>query len=202
MSLEKSQGLCVCSKPTKKMEGRNRWLKTCGEDTCKRAVHLKTLSITDENGLTGFWRRGRNIAKGLTSECIAVRTERAKAKLSSLGEDGLTGYERRGNAISLAKGGSNELELRRYRRMVPHYTKKQDLSDLKGFDLLKSGHQIDHILSVVDGFKLKLSPKQVPHKANLQVLSRQDNRAKWPRSDQTAEQLLEKINDHSTLPFR
>lgn len=55
------------------------------------------------------------------------------------------------------------------------------------------GYEVDHIFSIIDGFKAGVDPRIVGHIANLQILTKKENRDKYMRSDQTLEQLLEKI---------
>jgi len=185
--------ICICSKPLKKVPSRNRWLKTCGDRTCSHRVQANAMMDISMNGISKAKLRAAKAVATLTAKDPEYFKKHAQRVLSTLGEAGREARGKQCSATKQAKGAVNQTELAKFRRSVAHYTRKQDLSHLPNFEKLKEGYQIDHILSVVDGFKAGLTPKQVAHKANLQVLSRQENRAKYTRSDMTPAELLEKI---------
>ena len=191
MTLLKTSGFCICSKPTKKMEGRRRWLKTCGDRKCSHALHVITMTTKDEDGLSKADLRSKKLVRTqLDKDPDAFKKIGLKA-VQTIGEEGI---KKRNDKISKAlRLTDDRTGLKRFRRSVVYHTKKQDLSDLENFSRLSQGFEIDHVLSVVDGFKAGLTPKQVAHKANLRIVSKAENRAKWMRSDMTAQQLLEKI---------
>lgn len=173
------------------MSGRKRWLKTCGESKCSHDLHVVSMTTKNENGISKADLRSKKlVATQLSKDPNIFKIKGLKA-MATLGEEGLIA---RGNKISKAlRKTEDRTGIKRFRRSVSHYTKKQDLSDLPNYEKLKDGHEIDHILSVIDGFNAGLSSKQVSHKANLQVLSRKANRDKYIRSDMTVNELLEKI---------
>lgn len=185
--------ICICSKSLKKVPGRNRWLKTCGDPVCSHRVQANTMMGVTEDGVSKAKLRAIKAMATLTERDPEYFKKHAQRILDTLGEAGREARGKRCSETKRARGAVNQTELAKFRRSVAHYTRKQDLSDLPGFEKLKEGYQIDHILSVVDGFKAGLTPKQVAHKVNLQVLSRQENRAKYTRSDMTPAELLEKI---------
>jgi hypothetical protein len=154
------------------------------------------MTTLNEDGVSKADLRSRKIHETLAAKDPDYKRKWSNKLLSTLGEDGLAA---RGKACSETRRRADQRALVRYRSSVSYYTRKQDLSVLENIHLLKDGYQIDHILSVVDGFLAGLPTKVVAHKANLQVLSRAANRAKYTRSDQTVEDLLGKINGRPTL---
>jgi hypothetical protein len=56
-------------------------------------------------------------------------------------------------------------------------------------------HQLDHILSKLDGFKLNLPPKLIAHPANLRMLTSTENKSKSSKSHYTKEELMHAIED-------
>ena len=163
-----------------------------------------TMEQVGPDGLTGFQRRGANTkAAKLASDPDYFKKWVQKA-MQTMGEDGLKargqainnslgpdGIKARNKSIAVAKCGVGK-PLQRYRRSVTYFTLKNDLSQLPNWK--KPGYQIDHIFSVLDGFKLGVDPRVVANIANLQILTRKENREKSNRSDQTLEQLMEKIS--------
>jgi hypothetical protein len=85
----------------------------------------------------------------------------------------------------------SEYEL--YRRAVWRFSNrayKQHLSEQK-----RDRHNhLDHILSIVEGFKNKVPAEIIGSIHNLQIINGQANRHKSYRSDITVEQLLERYN--------
>jgi hypothetical protein len=51
----------------------------------------------------------------------------------------------------------------------------------------------DHIYSVMDGFKNKISPEIISHPANCQLIRQKDNSSKYDKSEITIDKLNEKI---------
>lgn len=65
----------------------------------------------------------------------------------------------------------------------------------------KGSHQLDHILSKVDGFRQQVSADQLSHPVNLRMLSIRQNISKSSRSHVSKDELLESIRqfDLNTL---
>lgn len=185
-----------CDKPRKVVQrGRKMVMrKTCGNMSCAHAVQAASMMKTGEDGLSRAQKRAAKAVETLKSRDPDYFRKHAQRILTTLGEEGLALRGKQCSQTKQSRGAVNQSALAKYRRSVTHFTRKQDLSDLPNFEKLKQGYQIDHILSVVDGFKAQLNPKQVAHKANLQVISRAENRAKYTRSDMTVKELLEKIS--------
>jgi hypothetical protein len=68
-----------------------------------------------------------------------------------------------------------------YYREVRKITRKQDISTLNNYDKLRGlngttdAYQVDHIISVSEGFRLNLPPSQIGDITNLQIIPWQDN---------------------------
>lgn len=74
--------------------------------------------------------------------------------------------------------------------LIPNYDEsKRGLNSLT-----EDNYQVDHRLSIVQGFLDGITPEQMSHPANLRFIPWRDNLAKWHRSDLTKEELLEACN--------
>jgi hypothetical protein len=71
--------------------------------------------------------------------------------------------------------------------LIPNY----DPSIRGRCSLAEDNHQIDHILSITDGFKQGIAPEILGSIANLRFIPWQDNLSKWSDSHITAEELIE-----------
>ena len=84
----------------------------------------------------------------------------------------------------------------KYRREVWKYTNK-NAHLIPGYDQSKRGlcskgsnnYQIDHKLSITDGYLQNISPEIIAHPENLQFIPWQDNLLKWAKSSITKEEL-------------
>lgn len=63
----------------------------------------------------------------------------------------------------------------------------------QGYKLGKQTLHVDHIFSIFDGFKKKVSPKIMSHPCNLQILTAKQNSSKGFKSAITKEELLRRI---------
>ena len=104
----------------------------------------------------------------------------------------------------IAKGLTLDPALRapfdRYESTVDYYTIKtytKFKNEINPLNLTrgrtKGSHQLDHIVSKVDGFTWGLDPMLLTHPANLRMLTISENISKGATSHYTKEQLLEAI---------
>ena len=88
-------------------------------------------------------------------------------------------------------------EVVKYRRKVWALTNK-NVHLIQNYDASKRGlnsltednYQVDHRLSIIQGWIDGLTPEQVSHQANLRFIPWRENNAKWHRSDLTKDELL------------
>jgi hypothetical protein len=88
-------------------------------------------------------------------------------------------------------------EVQKYRREVWKLTNSV-VHLIPGFDATKRGRcsltednwQVDHKLSIIQGWLEGLTPEQMSHLANLQFIPWRDNLAKWHNSSIKKEELL------------
>ena len=67
-----------------------------------------------------------------------------------------------------------------------------------GYKLGPQTFHVDHIYSVLDGFKNEIAPAIISHPANLRILEAKKNTSKGPKSEITLQELLERTgNDNS-----
>lgn len=64
-----------------------------------------------------------------------------------------------------------------------------------GYEIGQKTFHVDHIVSVMDGFKNKISPLILSHPYNLRILEAKKNSSKGCKSEMTIEELLEKIKN-------
>jgi len=89
-------------------------------------------------------------------------------------------------------------EVVKYRRKVWALTNK-NVHLIPNYDASKRGlnsltednYQVDHRLSIIQGWIEGLTPEQVSHPANLRFIPWRENNAKWHRSDLTKDELLD-----------
>ncbi len=89
-------------------------------------------------------------------------------------------------------------EVVKYRRKVWALTNK-NVHLIQNYDASKRGlnsltednYQVDHRLSIIQGWIDGLTPEQVSHQANLRFIPWRENNAKWHRSDLTKDELLD-----------
>lgn len=80
-----------------------------------------------------------------------------------------------------------------YKQIVWKYSNRNYKTYLSDQKRDRQNH-LDHVLSIVDGFKNNIPPEIVGSIYNLRIISGQANRHKSHRSDITIEQLLERYN--------
>jgi hypothetical protein len=88
-------------------------------------------------------------------------------------------------------------EFEKYKRAVWRHTKKVE-SQIPGYDASKRGlckrgsdnHQVDHIMSITDGFKQSIAPQLIGSLANLQFIPWLDNLVKHSTSGISPEELI------------
>ena len=73
-------------------------------------------------------------------------------------------------------------DFRKYRNNVSYHTKKQPLHLLKNFNLRNKNYHIDHIISVYDGFRLKIPEKEIANISNLRIIEAKENLKKGKKS--------------------
>ena len=83
-----------------------------------------------------------------------------------------------------------------YKRAVWRYSNLTYKTYLSGQTRDRLNH-LDHILSIVDGFKNNIDPKILGSVHNLRIISGTANRIKSYKSDMTAEQLLNKWKENA-----
>lgn len=65
-----------------------------------------------------------------------------------------------------------------------------------GHQLGQQTFHVDHIYSIADGFRNKVSPLILSHPANLRILEAKKNSSKGPKSDITLDELLIRIKEY------
>ena len=73
------------------------------------------------------------------------------------------------------------------------YKKHKEIVNPENLPIGRCEYQIDHIYSIRHGFENSVAPEVIASVHNLRVLWHVDNKSKHIRSDQTLEQLMEKI---------
>lgn len=92
-------------------------------------------------------------------------------------------------------------EVKKYKREVWRLT-NQNVHLIENYDSSKRGRcsltednwQVDHKLSITQGWLDGLSPEQMSHPANLQFIPWRDNLSKWHRSSLEKDELISLIN--------
>lgn len=151
-----------------------------------------TLSTPDENGETGYDKKGK----------------KTKAThMSNVNAHGQNGYSQlaskaiiNGNNTKIEKGlimpVEQRSEFKRYSALVHYETKVGKKIVSEGFKLGLAGeegaHQVDHMYSVSSGFKNGLSPFLIGHINNLEVLEWKVNLSKHGSSSITIDELFER----------
>lgn len=152
----------------------------------------ETLSTPDENGVTGYDKKGK----------------KTKAThMSNVNAHGQNGYSQlaskaiiKGNATKITKGLIMPVEHRsafkRYSDLVHYETKVGKKIVSEGYKLGLAGedgaYQVDHMYSVSSGFKNGLSPFLIGHLNNLEVLEWEDNLTKHGSSSISIDELFER----------
>lgn len=84
-------------------------------------------------------------------------------------------------------------EFRKYGRSCRKLSQKWARDN--GHELGQKTFHVDHIYSIMDGFKNKVSPLIVSHPANLRILEAKKNSSKGAKSEITLAELLGKIDE-------
>lgn len=87
-----------------------------------------------------------------------------------------------------------------YKNQVYKYTRKQNIKLLKNSEKPRTllgnvdGYQLDHILSIKDGFLNNIPPYMVGDIKNLQIIKSTENRIKWYNSAISLDEFINKFN--------
>ncbi len=162
------------------------------------------LSMVGDDGLTGYARKG-------------LKTK--STHMSNIDEFGRNGYSQlaskaiiKGNTTKAAKGlildPSCRTEFYRYKSIVLYITEQFRHEITKGYKTGLAGtpgaYHIDHIFSIMQGYKDGVSPILVGSKTNLKMIPWKENISKHSASNMSLEELLEKSGytlDRSKLEF-
>lgn len=96
----------------------------------------------------------------------------------------------------------NKTEFEKYRSECKFHFNFKDYPEEFDFEKVKnifrpeknkSGYARDHMVSVFDGFKLKIDPKIISHPANCQIITYSENSKKHRGSNITLEELQKRI---------
>lgn len=154
----------------------------------------KTLSSIGESGLSGYKQKG--LKTRLTH-------------LTNIDEFGRNGYSQlaskaiiKGNLTKAGKGlildPSIRDEFYRYKSIVLYLTEKVRHKITEGYKTGLAGvpgaYHIDHIYSIMNGYKNQISPLVIGSPLNLQMIPWKENLSKHSKSLITIEQLLSKTN--------
>lgn len=154
----------------------------------------KTLSRIDESGLSGYKQKG--LKTRLTH-------------LSNIDEFGRNGYSQlaskaivKGNLTKAENGlildPSVRDEFYRYKSIVLYLTEKVRHQITKGYKTGLAGvpgaYHIDHIYSIMNGYKNQISPLVIGSPLNLQMIPWKENLSKHSKSLITIEELLLKTD--------
>lgn len=154
----------------------------------------KTLSSINESGFSGYKQKG-----------LKTRS----THLNNIDEFGRNGYSQlaskaivKGNLTKAEKGlildPSVRDEFYRYKSIVLYLTEKVRHQITKGYKTGLAGvpgaYHIDHIYSIMNGYKNHISPLVIGSLSNLQMIPWKENLSKHSKSSITIEQLLSKTN--------
>lgn len=162
------------------------------------------LSEVDEHGISGYKKKGQKTRA---------------THMSNIDEFGRNGYSQlaskaiiKGNTTKAAKGlildPSCRTEFYRYKSIVLYITEQFRHEITKGYKTGLAGtpgaYHIDHIFSIMQGYKDCVSPMLVGSKTNLKMIPWKENVSKHSASNMSLEELLEKSGytlDRSKLEF-
>lgn len=151
----------------------------------------KQLSEVDENGISGYKRKGQKTRA---------------THMSNIDEYGRNGYSQlatkaiiKGNLTKAEKGIILDPRLRdeyyRYKSVVLYLTNKERKNITEGYKTGLAGvpgaHHIDHNYSIMQGYKNFVSPFVIGHLKNLRMLPWKENITKHSKSDITLIELLD-----------
>jgi hypothetical protein len=154
----------------------------------------ETLSRIDKSGISGYKKKG-------------LKTR--NTHMNNLDEFGRNGYSQlaskaiiKGNLTKAEKGLILDPILRnefyRYKSIVLYVTEKSRKYVTEGYKTGLAGtpgaYHIDHIYSIMNGYKNNVSPLIIGGISNLQILPWKENLSKHSRSSMSIEKLLSKSN--------
>jgi hypothetical protein len=164
----------------------------------------KILKEIDSAGLSGYDRKGQKTRA---------------THMNNIDEFGRNGYSQlasnaiiKGNRTKASKGIITDPTVRpefyRYKTIVSYLTEKYRDTVSNGYITGLAGkldaYHIDHMYSILEGYKNKVSPLIIGNIENLQMIPWEQNLAKSSRSSLTIEKLLTKTNyskEQSRLEF-
>lgn len=150
----------------------------------------KILSEVDENGVSGYKRKGEKTRK---------------THMNKIDEFGRNGYSQlaskaivKGNATKAKKGLILDPAIRneyyRYKSVVLYVTEQFRSEITKGYKTGLAGtdgaYHIDHMFSILNGYKNQVSPLLIGRKFNLKMIPWQDNLSKNSSNSITLDELL------------
>lgn len=151
----------------------------------------QTLSMPDENGVTGYTKKGQKTRA---------------THMSNINEHGQNGYSQlatkaiiKGNATKVAKGLIMPPEVRniyyRYKIIVTTLTERLRKQLSEGYCTGLAGepgaYHIDHLYSISNGFKNGISPLVIGNIANLKMVPWEENIEKHAKSSISIDRLFE-----------
>jgi len=150
----------------------------------------KILSELDENGVSGYKRKGKKTRE---------------THMNKIDEFGRNGYSQlaskaivKGNATKAKKGLILDSGLRdefyRYKSVVSYVTEQLRSKITAGYKTGLAGtpgaYHIDHMISIMNGYKNQVSPLLVGSKFNLKMIPWEDNLSKHSSSSISLNELL------------
>lgn len=154
----------------------------------------KVLLEVDEHGISGYKKKGQ---------------QTRATHMNKIDEFGRNGYSRlaskaiiKGNLTKAKKGlildPSLRNEFHRYKSIVLYVTEKFRKKITKGFKTGLAGtpgaYHIDHMYSIMNGYKNQVSPLIIGDEINLKMINWEDNLSKHSSCSITLEELLDKSN--------
>jgi len=169
--------------PAKRFEVRQKIsesLKKYERPKEKRILWIKRLSKANKNKVFTEETR-KKISNSLMGHEVKESSKRKRIETIM----GIS-YEEYINSLSY---------LEKYRRDVKKYTKKSLKNNyLLNYDkrgrIENGGWHLDHIVSIIYGFRNKILPKKIGSIENLRMISAQDNLLKWERIDHKGQSIL------------
>jgi hypothetical protein len=177
---------CMCSFVKFEERGSGSYKATCGT----KCLNLRFIK--------------RNIEQ-------AEETQKSRLKFKIIGADGLSGYQRFAIKSSMTRinhglqiAPADLQEFKKYRRACYRQTKSHPIHLLLNYEKrgrcgTAGAYQIDHKLSIIEGFKQKVCPSIIGHICNLECLPWKENRTKGRNSSITLSELMLKILNHQLL---
>lgn len=152
------------------------------------------LKEVDENGVSGYKKKGQKTR----ATHIANVDEMGRNGYSQLASKAII----KGNKTKAAKGlildPSLRSEFYRYKSVIAYLTEKHRKQISKGYVVGLAGENnawhIDHIFSIMDGYKHGVSPLLIGNLHNLRMIPWEENLSKHAKSEISLEKLLELTN--------